>query len=325
MPAPDVRVTYRLFGLSLASDFPFTCVLPTTTGPADLSFTCQLTPPQHLDRLPSSPAYRHPYRNAEGESLFTWYRLNDYDVLRFTGVADFYLWPKRIVCQVLDFGLNYQVELYFLGPVLAFWLERQGVAVLHAASVVVANRAVAFLAGSRTGKSSLTATFMQAGYPLLTDDILPIRMQGQCCMGQPGYPHMRLWPEQVASFIGRAQQFEQVHPDYTKQRVPIKALGAFCDQPQPVTAVYLLERRGPSAQEMTIDILPLSPAKALFALIRNSSATAALNAVANQQHRISVLTPLLQHLAVRRLVYPSGYAYLPAVRQAILDDLVGSS
>ena len=96
-----------------------------------------------------APAYTSPNHSDDGESSAYVYRLDDCDVLRFTREADFYLWPDRIVCHLLDPACAYQVEIYLLGTVLSFFLERRGIPALHASAAAVGDRAVAFLSGNR--------------------------------------------------------------------------------------------------------------------------------------------------------------------------------
>jgi hypothetical protein len=313
--------TSRLFGLALTSDFPFVTVLPCATGTPDLRFTCAPEPPLRPDWPSLAPVYVNPRRQANGENLVALYDLNECEVLRFPGSADFYLWPDHIVCHLTTPGAELQAEMQFLGTVLAFWLERRAVAALHAASVVVADRAVAFVGSRHRGKSSLAATFVRAGHALLTDDLLSIRWQDGRFLGQPGYPHMRLWPEQAQHFLGYYETLDVVHPAYNKRRVPLQKFGTFCEQPQPLVAVYIVERRHPTQHGTSIEIIPLSRAEALLALIRYCFAAQLLKAVAHQQHRMALLAPLVLRLPVRRLAFPSGFDYLPGVRQAILDDL----
>jgi len=60
----------------------------------------------------------------------------------------------------------------FSAGVFSFALVKMGYEPLHAATVVVDGRAVAFLGASTFGKSSLATCFVASGFPLLTDDTL---------------------------------------------------------------------------------------------------------------------------------------------------------
>jgi len=313
--------TYRLFGLTLASDFPFVTVLPGANGTPDLRFTCVLEPPLRPDWPSLAPVYVNSRRQPTGGNLVSLYGLNECEVLRFPGTADFYLWPDRIVCHLTAPGAERQAEMQFLGTVLAFWLERRAVVALHAASVVVADRAIAFVGCRHRGKSSLAATFVRAGDALLTDDLLSVCPQDDRFLGQPGYPHMRLWPEQAQHFLGHYETLDVVHPAYSKRRVPLQEFGTFCEQPRPLVALYIVERRNPTQHGTSIEITSVPRTEALLALIHYCFAAQLLKAASHQQRRMRLLAPLVRRLPVRRLAFPSGFDYLPRVRQAVLGDV----
>ena len=76
-----------------------------------------------------------------------------------------------------------------LGPVIAYWLERAALPVLHASAVAVGGEAAAFLAGSTGGKSSLAAALVAAGCPLLSDDLVAIEAVPHASfLGRSSYP-----------------------------------------------------------------------------------------------------------------------------------------
>ncbi len=320
---PPASATYRIFGLTLASDFPFANRLAPGLGVPDLTFTCVTAAPLPSSWEQATPAYTSSYRTDDGESIFYLYQLDACDVLRFTRVADFYLWPDRIICHLLDPDYEYLVEIRLLGPVLSFWLERQGVPALHASAVVVEDRAAAFLSSNSGGKSVLAAMLMQAGYPLLTDDILPVEQSHGAFLGRPGYPQMRLWPDEAHYFLGRYQDLELVHPSYSKRRVPVgpPAFGTFCPESKPLACLYLPQRRSAAEGDTEIEITPVSRRDALIELVRHSFAASIVEQLGLQQQRLDLFAQMVRLVPVRRLVYPSGFEHLALVREAILQDL----
>src|SRR4030095_2367035 len=150
-------------------------------------------------------------------------------------------------------------------------------------------------------------------HALLTDDLLSVRLQGDRFLGHPGYPHMRLWPEQAQHFLGYYETLDVVHPAYNKRRVPLQEFGTFCEQPQPLVALYIVERRNPTQHGTSIEITSVPRTEALLALIRFCFAAQLLKAVSHQRQRMTLLAPLVRRLPVRRLVFPSGFDYLPRV------------
>jgi hypothetical protein len=332
--------THRLYGFTLASDFSFAANLAPSLRRPDLTFSCVSSGPPFDGWERAEPVYASlPYRVGNGESEVLVYRTGDCLIVRFTGISDFYLWPDRILChlrpseyrQLLSGRSEEEVqknhhmlaEIYFLGYVFACWLEWRGVPALHASAVVVGERAVAFLSNSGGGKSSSAVTLMQAGYPLLTDDILPVEYSGGEYLGYPGYPQMRLWPEQAQHFLGRYEDLDLVHPSVSKRRVPVEgsSLGAFCDIAQPLACLYLPERRNPRDWGTRIEIEPVSRRDAVMALIGHSFTPFIVEALGLHPQRLRFFAQMALQVPVRRIHYPSGFDHLMRVREAILEDL----
>ena len=312
---------YSLFGLTMASDFPFANRLAAGAGSRDVTFTCVPDSPYASGWERNVPAYASPSCIESGESVFYLYRRATHDVMRFTEVADFYLWPDRIVCHLLNPVYDYLVEIHLLGTVLSYWLELQGMPTLHAAAVVVDDRAVAFIGTNGASKSSLAATFMQAGYPLLTDDILPLQGCRDRFVGLPGYPQMRLWPDQAQYFLGHYKELEQVHPPYTKRRVPVGTnnFGNFCEASKPLACLYLLERR--ETAEGAIEITSVSPRDAVIEFVRHSFGAHIVEAIGLHVQRLGFFAEMARCVTMRRIIYPHGMRYLSRVRSSILEDL----
>jgi len=270
-----------------------------------------------------SPTYISPYKTKDGESLLYVYRQAECDVLLFTNTTAFYVWPDRIVCYQLQRAYRSEVERWLVGTVLALWLERKGIPVMHASAVVVEDGAVAFLASNTAGKSSLAAALMQCGYPLLIDDALPIARGDHTFLGQPGYPQMRLWPDQAEHFLVHFEDLELVHPEASKRTVSVgpEGLGAFCDVPQPLRCFYILSRRDPEEAGTAVEITPVSPRDALIELVRYSFSTRLLTALGLQPRRLNDLAQIAGQVPMRRIRYPSGLEHLPRICATILEDV----
>ena len=316
------RSTYRLFGLNLASSFPFASRLVEAEGPPDITFTCTDEAPVDDPWQQTAPVFSTPPMD-DGRIRLQVYWQEGYDVVHFTDVADFFVWPDRIVCHLLDSEYDYAVEIHLLGVVLSYYLERQGTPALHASAVVVDDRTAAFLATNKGGKSTLAANLMQAGYPMLTDDILAVLVNDGQPIGHAGYPQMRMWPDQAAHFVGSAERLEYVHPHLSKRRVPVgdNGVGSFCRESRPLARFYVPSRRPVEEHGETVQIHAMSSKEALIELMRQSFLPNIVATVGLHAERLGPLSQIVNNVPVRRIVYPSGVEYLPAVRQAILDDM----
>ncbi|MBW4575028.1 MAG: FkbM family methyltransferase [Aphanothece sp. CMT-3BRIN-NPC111] len=317
---------HSLFGLAVKSNFPWSYPLALATETPDLSFTCTSEAPLTVNLLYLQPICAGSPLHIDGQYNWSIYHINDCFVLRFSDGIDYYIWCDRIVCHLRDPLQSRMVEVGFISSAMAFWMEQQDRIALHASAVVVAGKAVGFLANKGTGKTLLAVILMQLGYPLLTDDILPIFKQDQHFLGYPGYPLMRIWLDEASYLLGDdelAQNLEFVHPSFAKRRLPVgsKGFDYFCETPQPLACLYLPERRDPNQWGTEIVITPVSPQPAIIELIRYSFAASKVKAIGTAAQRLTRLTQIAQEVPIRRLIYPSGFEHIPCLQRAILDDL----
>lgn len=315
----EAQPVYRCYGFNLASDARFATPLPLSDGRAQVTFSVIETEAPDTDWRGTEPRYASVARMQNGESALRLYSTDRYDVVRFTDLSDYYLWPDRIVCHLLDPEYGFTVELRLLGLVFSLWFESHGIPALHSSAVVVDDGAVAFLSGNRGGKSSLAATLLQRGHALLTDDILPVECQDDEIVGRPSFPQIRLWPAEADHFLGRHEHLPRAHPNYTKRRVPVgrDSFGRFCDRLVPLSVIYLPEHR----EAATVSIEPVAPGRALVELVRQSFAVHLAEAMGLRATRFRFFAELLRKVPVRRLVYPTGFSRLDAVCDAVLEDV----
>jgi hypothetical protein len=244
--------------------------------------------------------------------------------MHYAGIADFYLYDRVIICHILDQSQQDLAALHILPAVISIWMEMKDRFVsMHASAVVVDQQAIAFLGHSRHGKSTLAATFTQAGYPLLTDDILLVEdIEGEF-KARPGYPFMRLWPDEAKLFTGVYEEFEPIQKGYDKRRVPIgyQHFGKFIDRATPLGCIYLAQRRNSDEESESIHITLLPPRQAVIDLIRFAYSSRLSEALGRNDTRLDFFARLAGQVHVRRLSFPSGHKHLPAVLSALLADL----
>ena len=312
--------TWSLFGLRLHSAHVFENRLTPVDGRPELWF-------HYVDTDPIPPGWDASpadYVSAnvvdDGEPWLAAFRTPACTVLRFGGVASFFLFGDRIACRVLDPDYAFMVELHLLGYVLSVWFELRGVLMLHAAAVEIGGRAVGFLATNKGGKTSLAASLMQRGHPLVSDDIVPVETGASGAIARPGYPQLRLWPDQAALFGLRLERLEPVHPQFDKRRVPVGPDGFGCftrEQHLPLACLYLPER----VEGAAITIAALPPSAALVAAAEHTFAVGIVEGLGLEVERFGRLAGVARDVPIRRLTYPNGVEHLDAVCSAVLDDV----
>lgn len=315
--------TYSVLGVTLTSDFPFAGPLtPISAGPVDLMFTCNGRAPIQIDYKKITPLQEVQTQAGDGESRGFLYHVEGCNILRFKGVADFYLKPQEILCHVLDPQRMRLIESYFLGTVISFWLECRGIPTLHSSAVTKGNHTLAILGRAGAGKSTLTAAMVRGGCSLLSEGILAVEKREETFFGRPGIPELRLWPDAAEYFLGNYEDLEKVSPEFEKRRISVekKGFGTFYGVSRPMTHIYLPERR----EETKIEILPISPRNATIELIRHSFSPAVVEAAGFGPRRLGFLSQMASRIPVRRVIYPNGLEHLPLVCEAIIKDVESS-
>jgi len=318
-PADPLCQLRFLYGANVAIRFPVSAPVPIGRGPAELVVTrgaeappgdWQLGEPIYVDAPIAAPGLRL-YPGASGWRL------------HFPRAGDFYMGDDSIhLCPAAD-GDAVLAENFLLGPVLSLWLERRGIRMLHAAVCAVDGYAVAFLALSQSGKTSLAAALMQAGAALLSDDLLALERVNGDWVARAGYPQMRMWPEQVNHFLGEGLALDPVHPLREKLRVPVGGgFGRFQVEALPLRAIYLPERR-PEPLDAAVEFQAASPGSGLMELVRHSFLNRLVHAVGIQPQRFPLLADITRAVPIRRISYPSGMAQISAVAEAVLSDVRG--
>ena len=312
---------YGIYGLVLASSYPFKNLSPIVTGSPDITFSCVYQSPPVPEWKKTVPAHSTQSQTEGEKTLMGIYRMKGFDLVHIPHSADFYIWPDKIVAHLLDPEYDYMVEIHLLGWILSIWLELHHVPAIHASAVVTKCGAIGFISNSKGGKSTLAAEFVKAGYPLLTDDILPVEKgEEPTFFGRPGYPQMRMWPDEAAYFLGKYEDLGIVHPKYVKRRVPIgpHAFGTFSRDKRPLKVFYIPDRRN---EKSDIRIDPISPRDALIELVLHSFSARTVAVLGLEVQRMKFFTGLVLHVPMRRLIYPSGFQHLAGVRAAVENDI----
>jgi hypothetical protein len=150
-------------------------------------------------------------------------------------------------------------------------LHLRGVPCLHASAVRVGSSVVGFLGPSGSGKSTLVAGLVAAGLPLLSDDVLPLRVapESQTVVAGPGLAELRLC-EHALRIVGLQDRAFPPGLGQTKWRY-LPPAAQVSQESAPLSSLFLLEPlASASPGELVQPSVPLPPAPALSALISNS-------------------------------------------------------
>lgn len=323
---------YSVFGLIVETHHAFRNPMAPASpeSPVDLTFTLR-TAACGASRPLSGLAFASEHTNRFGESSVQVFHDGPQWVMRFPRIADFLIRQGEIVCDLAAPELSYMVEVCLLGHVLAFYLELTEVVAIHAAAVASGDRAVLFAADQSGGKTTIVASLVAAGHPLVSDDIsglsvAPAPPEGSgeddgpsAVICRRGFPQVKLSPDQARFFVGRSDGFERFHPGFEKLGVPVRDFGAFAADDLPVSCLYVLNRGPVGPAPVTIE--PLAPGEALVHLVRHSFLFKIVEQTSLRVPRLERLGRIVRGVRVARLSYPSGLDRLADVRTAVLAHL----
>jgi hypothetical protein len=187
-----------------------------------------------------------------------------------------------------------QVDATIVGPPLMLALALQEVFCLHASAVSTGERAIVFLGGSGTGKSTLAAILdanEDMNWHLIVDDVLPAILSPSGPVAAPHFPQLKLAPEEPVDHA-------------SPEQIP---LGSIC----------LLD---PVPQSDTVTLWPLKHREATMALLRHTMGTSIFSNTLLAAH-LDFCAQVAQQIPVKRLVYPHTRDALKQVREILAADL----
>ncbi|MDN4526744.1 aldolase [Fictibacillus fluitans] len=185
-------------------------------------------------------------------------KLDRFNILDGNGVlfqvpdtAIFYVQDGRyITVSPYPNGNMDKIRLFLLGSCMGVILMQRGTIPLHGSAVVIQGEAYAIVGESGTGKSTLAAAFINKGYFLLTDDVIPVVFSALGSpVVMPTYPRQKLWQESLNQFNGSIEHYQSLYGRETKYAVPVDH--AFSNEAIPLKGI--IELKPPA------DFLQISP------------------------------------------------------------------
>ena len=315
---------YHVFGLALESSQPIPCLEPLlTAGSPDLVVHLLADEP-----LPDrGPVTDHHYSSAAsndaGDPLLIVRRSADRQTYSFQyedGTRFLICEPTSEVFAHWPAPLTVEdTTTYLLGPILAFVLRLKGRVCLHASAVAAGTGAVAFVGPSGAGKSTLAAALVGHGVRVVSEDVVPLRLDAGRVLVDPGGPLIRLWQPSVHSLFGAPDAMPLLTPNWDKRFQPLSTLsGNFMPSSCPLRAIYVLAPRQPAQAKAVIS--PLAGRDALMALVLNTYANRILDPGMRAQE-FKLLGEVLATTPVRTLQFGDDFRFLPAVCADLMQDI----
>lgn len=318
---------YAVYGLTLASDIELPALdaekIAGIITPDVRVTTGSLAPDlQALIQHHTSPYYTEPGEAAGDPAHLVVSTLQDgrYYHFAYAAGAQFLLdtdtsgiwcgWTASLTVQ--------EIALYLLGPVIGFMLRVRGATCLHASGVLVEGNALAITGASGVGKSTLAAAFAAAGYPVLTDDILPLTSNAGQIYTHSGYSRLRLYPNSFKNLAELPDELPALAPGWDKCYLDLPANNyQLHTSSAPLKTVYMVDWE--SSERTAPAILPVRESAAVALLATNTYRNELLNPAMREQE-FFLLATLAASVTVRRLCPVDDITAISGLRDLLLAD-----
>ena len=220
------------------------------------------------------------------------------------------IWKKSLTLE--------DAALYLLGPIIGFMLRLRGITCLHASGVVVDGEALALTGPSGMGKSTLAASFAAAGYPVLTDDILPLNTVNNVICALSGYSRLRLFPNSFETSQELPDKLPLLAPGWNKHYLDLTSDPyELYKAPATLKVVYIIDRNIKKTESPSI--VTLSGAEVVPLLAANTYRNELLNP-GMRMKEFYYLSNLASKIRVKKLHPLNDISAMPQLREMLLAD-----
>lgn len=205
---------YEIYGLVIRSNRKinqFVEILQSTIIDSYVIFESSIPRISFLDYLNEQPIYQSRGLAKNQLPYYTVFKQEDniesYLVIRYNDGANFvYFVCNRdgsMISVFYDQDVLFQdVLTYFSGPIIGCVLRLKNKVCLHASTVNINGKAIAFIGQKTAGKSTLIAKFAELSYSILSDDIAVFNNVDDIPIIHRGYPCLRLWKKSIDNIKG---------------------------------------------------------------------------------------------------------------------------
>jgi hypothetical protein len=249
------------------------------------------------------------------------YEANDKEfLLRLPGVATYY--ARNGVEVVVDreaAAAELDVRSYLMGSLFAVLCHQRGLLPLHASAIATPVGAVAFLAPSGGGKSSIVAFLSRRGHRVLADDIClidPAAPQNRRVL--PVAPWLKLWSTTLDAMGESHHGLSRIFSDDEKYRYTLQ-------QPESATQLaelILLER---AESQIEVSFERLAPLHALHAMLDLTYQSWLVRAMGRTDSYFLRCGEALAGARVVRMRRPWGFDAMDATLTALETHIASTS
>ncbi|MCL1073825.1 hypothetical protein [Shewanella dokdonensis] len=289
---------YSAYQLTIASELPLPELVPVNGTQTDVTI--------RFDNVAKNGL-------ADGEQLgpFLWAAPNTL-WLQVPNVARFLVRNgNEIIIDPADGIDDDSIRVFLLGSAFGALLFQRGLLVIHGNAVRIGDECLICVGPSGAGKSTLAAAFMQRGFDVLADDVVPVNDAG---LALPGFPRIKLWQDAAEQFEIVTDDLRRIRPEMNKFNLPVNGV---VQQALPIRWIYILG--SDHIDEITFEAIN---GMAKFMPLQNNTYRAKfLHGMQLKPQHLSMCGKLASKIRLSRLTRPKLGFTANAMVDAILKDI----
>ncbi|URT70232.1 aldolase [Cytobacillus firmus] len=279
---------YRAFGLNIQSEIPLPELPILTNSSEEFDTVIQLRDLKELwNKEPEPNCY---FKVSENSVLF---QIPDTAIFLVEN-------GERIIVSPRDGASEDKIRLYVLGTCMGALLMQRKILPLHGSAIAIKGRAYAIVGDAGAGKSTLASAFLNKGYQLLSDDVIPIALSKEnIAMVTPAYPQQKLWQESITAFGMEPTKYKPIFERETKYAVPVTS--RFSSESIPLSGVIELVK----TDSNEIELIPLSGLQRIYTLFNHTYRNFLIDRLGLREWHFSLTSNLankIEHYQLQRPV-----------------------
>lgn len=294
---------YTAYNLSIASDIDLPELLPDWTESSALPADVQIR---------FAGVQHQALMNAQQLGPFLWANRENL-LLEVPHVARFLVQNGNAIAIDPAPGIDEDsIRVFLLGSAMGALLFQRGHLVLHGNAIRIGDQCMVCVGHSGAGKSTLAAGFMQRGYEVLADDVVPV---DQVCRALPGFPRIKLWRDVADQLQIDTRGLRRIRPKLEKFNYPLGR--QFAGQPLPIRWVYALG--SDNIDQIRFD--PIQGMQRFLPLRNNTYRMRFLQGMALKSEHLQLCGQLAGRIRLARVTRPKAGFGLDALIDQLLADM----
>lgn len=208
-----------------------------------------------------------------------------------------------------------EIRLFLMSSVWSALLLQRGILPLHGSCISVKDRAIVIGGYSGNGKSTLAAALMQAGYPLIADELCGVIVsENSLPFILPGFPQVLLWTDSLQKLGIESHGLSRVRPNMEKYA--LNSGNSQMIERVPFEQLYILS----VINTPTYQVVPLKGISKVSAIVDSTYRVQHVGGLGLNVLHFKQCTDIAKNIKVKNIERPTYPFDIPALVRLITED-----